>query len=47
MAREPLEVESGVGTVQVYFDEDAVEGFIRELQSLGYLKVKGNRVWVY
>ncbi|NPA47700.1 MAG: hypothetical protein GXO14_03515 [Thermococci archaeon] len=47
MEREPLEIGSEAGSVQVYFDEDAVESFIKELQSMGYLKVKGNRIWVY
>ncbi|ASI98896.1 hypothetical protein A3L02_04640 [Thermococcus celer Vu 13 = JCM 8558] len=46
LEREPIVVESGGGRLNVYFDEDAVEDFLKELQRLGYLKIKGNRVWV-
>jgi len=42
---EPLSVEGERETVQVYFDEEAIESFLKELQTLGYLKVKGNRIW--
>ena len=42
---EPISVEGEKETVQVYFDEEAIESFLKELQSLGYLKVKGNRIW--
>ncbi len=47
MEREPLEIRGNGGTVYVYFEEDAIESFIKELQSMGYMKVKGNRIWVY
>ncbi|HDZ36279.1 MAG TPA: hypothetical protein ENH81_05155, partial [Thermococcus sp.] len=46
MEREPIVVEGERERVNIYFDEDAVEDFLKELQSLGYLKVKGNRIWV-
>lgn len=42
---EPIAVEGKEEKVYVYFDEDAIESFLKELQSLGYLKIKGNRVW--
>ncbi|AJC71755.1 hypothetical protein X802_05980 [Thermococcus guaymasensis DSM 11113] len=42
---EPISVDGEKETVQVYFDEEAIESFLKELQSLGYLKVKGNRIW--
>ncbi len=47
MEKEPLEIEGKGGTVQVYFDEDAIESFMKELQSMGYIRVKGNRIWTY
>ncbi len=46
MEREPIVVEGERERVNVYFDEDAIEDFLKELQTLGYLKVKGNRIWV-
>jgi hypothetical protein len=46
MAREPIVVEGERERVNIYFDEEAVEDFLKELQTLGYLKVKGNRIWV-
>ncbi len=46
MEREPIVVEGENERVNVYFDEDAVEDFLKELQTMGYLKVKGNRVWL-
>lgn len=46
MEREPIVVEGERERVNIYFDEDAIEDFLKELQSLGYLKVKGNRIWV-
>ncbi|AFL95618.1 hypothetical protein CL1_1419 [Thermococcus cleftensis] len=46
MEREPIVVEEEHGRVNIYFDEDAIEDFLKELQTLGYLKVKGNRIWV-
>ncbi|WP_297068286.1 hypothetical protein, partial [Thermococcus sp.] len=46
MEREPIVVDGEKDRVNVYFDEDAIEDFLKELQTLGYLKVKGNRIWV-
>ncbi|ASJ10186.1 hypothetical protein A3L12_02190 [Thermococcus sp. P6] len=46
MEMEPLVAEGKSGRVNVYFDEDALFDFLRDLQTLGYLKVKGNRIWV-
>ncbi|MCD6372299.1 MAG: hypothetical protein J7L37_01930 [Thermococcus sp.] len=46
MQREPIIVEGERERVNIYFDEDAIEDFLKELQTLGYLKVKGNRIWV-
>jgi hypothetical protein len=46
LSREPLFVEGEDETVYVYFDEESIESFLKELQSLGYIKVKGNRIWV-
>jgi len=45
LEREPITVEGAGERVNVYFDEDSLEDFLKELQSLGYLKVKGNRIW--
>lgn len=45
MSMEPLTIETERERINVYFDEDALEDFLRELQTLGYLKVKGNRIW--
>jgi len=45
LSREPLFVEGKDETVYVYFDEESIEGFLKELQNLGYIKVKGNRIW--
>ena len=46
MELEPIVVRSRNGRVNVYYDEEAIEDFLKTLQTLGYLKVKGNRVWV-
>ncbi|WP_297499301.1 hypothetical protein [Thermococcus sp.] len=46
MEMEPIVVRGGSGRVNIYYDEDAVEDFLKTLQTLGYIKVKGNRVWV-
>nr|WP_297421484.1 hypothetical protein [Thermococcus sp.] len=46
MEREPITVGDGDERVNIYYDEDAIEDFLRTLQTLGYLKVKGNRIWV-
>ena len=46
MELEPIVVEGETGRVNVYYDEEAVEDFLKTLQTLGYLKVKGNRIWV-
>ncbi len=45
MSMEPLTIETERERINIYFDEDAVEDFLKELQTLGYLKVKGNRIW--
>lgn len=46
LSREPIVVEGRRERINLYFDEDAIEDFLKELQTLGYLKVKGNRIWV-
>ncbi len=48
MEIEPITVETDGGDrVNIYYDEDTVEDFLKTLQTLGYLKVKGgNRIWV-
>ncbi len=46
MEREPITVGDGDERVNIYYDEDAIEDFLKTLQTLGYLKVKGNRIWV-
>ncbi|ASJ05908.1 hypothetical protein [Thermococcus pacificus] len=46
MEREPIVIEGERERVNIYFDEEAVEDLLKELQTLGYLKVKGNRIWV-
>ncbi|WP_258085128.1 hypothetical protein [Thermococcus thermotolerans] len=46
LEREPIVVEGEHERLNIYFDEDAIEDFLKELQTLGYLKVKGNRIWV-
>jgi hypothetical protein len=45
MEMEPIVVKGKSGRVNVYYDEDAIEDFLKTLQALGYIKVKGNRVW--
>ncbi len=46
MEREPITVGDGDERINIYYDEDAIEDFLKTLQTLGYLKVKGNRIWV-
>ncbi len=46
MEREPIVVDGENERINVYFDEDAIEDFLKELQTLGYIKVKGNRIWL-
>ena len=46
MSAEPITIETERERVNIYFDEEAIEDFLRELQTLGYLKIKGNRIWV-
>lgn len=46
MEIEPITVEAEGDRVNIYYDEDAIEDFLKTLQTLGYLKVKGNRIWV-
>ncbi|NJE05204.1 hypothetical protein E3E36_03400 [Thermococcus sp. M36] len=45
LEREPIVVEGEHERLNIYFDEEAIEDFLKELQTLGYLKVKGNRIW--
>ncbi|WP_297507838.1 hypothetical protein [Thermococcus sp.] len=45
MELEPIVVRGRSGRVNIYYDEDAIEDFLKTLQTLGYIKVKGNRVW--
>lgn len=45
LEREPIILETDRERIYVYFDEEAIETFLKELQTLGYLKVKGNRIW--
>ncbi|MFA4662752.1 hypothetical protein QDY65_05950 [Pyrococcus kukulkanii] len=47
LSMEPINFEGDKATMRIYFDEDAVEDLLKELQTLGYLKVKGNRIWFY
>ena len=46
LEREPIVIEGERERVNIYYDEDAIEDFLKTLQTLGYLKVKGNRIWV-
>lgn len=46
MELEPITVEGRNERINIYYDEDAMEDFLKTLQTLGYLKVKGNRIWV-
>ncbi|ASJ01330.1 hypothetical protein [Thermococcus gorgonarius] len=46
LEREPIVLENEGEKVYVYFDEESLESFLKELQTLGYLKIKGNRIWV-
>jgi hypothetical protein len=46
MELEPITVEGRNERINIYYDEEAVEDFLKTLQTLGYLKVKGNRIWV-
>lgn len=46
MEIEPITVEAGSDKMDIYYDEEAIEDFLKTLQTLGYLKVKGNRIWV-
>ncbi|MCD6352555.1 MAG: hypothetical protein J7M26_10580, partial [Armatimonadetes bacterium] len=45
-SREPIVIEGRRERINLYFDEEAIEDFLKELQALGYLKVKGNRIWI-
>ncbi|ASJ15904.1 hypothetical protein A3L04_01855 [Thermococcus chitonophagus] len=47
LSMEPINFEGDKATMRIYFDEDAIEDLLKELQTLGYLKVKGNRIWFY
>ncbi|WP_048146508.1 hypothetical protein [Pyrococcus abyssi] len=47
MNMEPIELEGDKGSLRIYFEEDVLEEILKELQTLGYLKVKGNRIWFY
>ncbi len=46
MEREPIVLDGKNERINVYFDEDSIEDFLKELQTLGYIKVKGNRIWL-
>ncbi|WP_456420965.1 hypothetical protein [Thermococcus sp.] len=46
MELEPITVEGKNERINIYYDEEAIEDFLKTLQTLGYLKVKGNRIWV-
>jgi len=43
---ELITVEGRSERINIYYDEDAIEDFLKVLQTLGYLKVKGNRIWI-
>lgn len=45
LEREPIPIEGKREKINIYFDEEALEDILKELQSLGYIKVKGNRIW--
>ncbi|WP_430515211.1 hypothetical protein [Pyrococcus woesei] len=47
LALEPVSLEGEKSEMRIYFERDAVEDFLKELQTLGYIKVKGNRIWFY
>lgn len=47
LALEPVSLEGEKSEMRVYFERDAIEDFLKELQTLGYIKVKGNRIWFY
>lgn len=46
MEIEFIMVEVEGDRVNIYYDEDVIEDFFKILQMFGYLKVKGNRIWV-
>lgn len=46
LEHEPLTVEGRRERINIYFDEEAIEDILKELQKMGYLKVKGNRIWL-
>ena len=46
LEHEPIDIEGKREKISIYFDEGALEDFLKELQRMGYLKVKGNRIWV-
>ncbi len=46
LSREPIVIEGRRERINLYFDEEAIEDFLKELQALGYLKIKGNRIWL-
>lgn len=45
LEREPIIVEGKKEKINIYYDEEALEDFLKELQSLGYIKIKGNKVF--
>ncbi|HII61168.1 hypothetical protein [Pyrococcus horikoshii] len=47
LSSEPIEIGGEHGDLRIYFEEEALEDLLKELQTLGYLKVKGNRIWFY
>ncbi|HHI00783.1 MAG TPA: hypothetical protein ENL40_04855, partial [Thermococcus litoralis] len=46
LEHEPFTIEGWREKINIYFDEEAVEDILKELQKMGYLKVKGNRIWL-
>lgn len=46
LEREPISIEGKREKISIYFDEEALEDLLKELQRMGYLKVKGNRIWI-
>ncbi|WP_457742947.1 hypothetical protein [Thermococcus sp.] len=46
MGVEPITVEGKNERINIYYDEEAIEDFLKILQTLGYIKVKGNRIWI-
>lgn len=41
---EPITVDGEKGRINIYYDEKVLEDLLKELQSLGYIKIKGNKI---